>query len=101
MVTIPAQKNELEVPLVSFVGKWIDATAEHDHRRPRGCDRRTFFGSDRIVEWVNKYHGGRSDFNEHGRHVLHELAEQWRDKKAVFDGKVYREDVSLTWRRFW
>ena len=67
MATIPAQKNKLEVTLVSFVGKWIDATAEHDHRRPRGCDRRTCFAS---------------------------------DKKTVFDGKLYREAVILTWRHF-
>ena len=50
-----------------------------------------------MLAWVNKYHNRKFGFNKWGRHVLHELAEQWRKKDGPpFCISLFVEAVSLT-----
>ena len=73
---------------------WIAATAGYMNRVPPDSIVNLF-----LLACVSRYHGGFVDFNEHGRHVLHEMAEQWRHTKAVLDGNYNLQTMTISSKR--
>ena len=48
-----------------------------------------------MCAWLREYHDDKFDFNTDGRHVLHEMVEQWRKATSTYDEALFLEAVSL------